>query len=131
MTFLIKTFSLIAILVSSIRIASAQQGKVLLYETLQEVKSDTALAEATFQQKKKNGALKESAVKAVEVGVFEKAVQGAIRSLENSIKGTCVREMETSISVTAEGNWSVVGVSITGAMKLIILNPEMLKTCSK
>ena len=69
--------------------------------------------------------------KKIEVGVFEGIVKSAIQTLENSMRGTCAKEMETSISVTAEGKWAVVGVAVTGAMKLLILNPEMPKKCGK
>ncbi len=69
--------------------------------------------------------------KAVEANFFEKTVKGAIQTLENSMKNTCAKEMETSISITSEGKWAVVGVSISGAIKLIILNPEIPKTCGR
>lgn len=69
--------------------------------------------------------------KAVSTDIFEKTIKEAIQVLENSMRGTCAKEMETNISVTAEGKWAVVGVSITGAVKLLIANPDMLKKCSK
>jgi hypothetical protein len=69
--------------------------------------------------------------KSVDAGIFEKTIKTAIQTFENSMRKTCTREMETSISVTADGKWAVVGVSITGSMRLVILNPEMLKHCSK
>lgn len=67
--------------------------------------------------------------KKIDPNVFEKTIKSAIKTFENSMRDTCTREMKTSISVTAEGNWAVVGVSITGSMDLNILNPAMSKNC--
>lgn len=69
--------------------------------------------------------------KAVDANLFEQTIRDAIKVFENSMRKTCVKEMETSITVTAEGKWAVVGVSISGAMKLLILNPEISKKCDK
>lgn len=98
------------------------KGTVLLYEP-------TAFVGTGYPNPKTAG--KSNEPKALEVGIFEKTLKEAIATLENSMRKTCAKEMETSISIAAEGKWAVVGVSITGAIKLLILNPEMSQKCGK
>jgi hypothetical protein len=103
--------------------ANAQEkGKLLLYDPIEIPAATTSINSG------KNTAPKP---KPADINIFERTVKSAIQTLENSMRKTCAREMETSISVTAEGNWAIVGVSITGAMKLSILNPEMSKNCAE
>lgn len=98
------------------------EGTVLLYEPM------------TFPGYYTNGNLTSGQPpkpKTIDKSIFENTMKEAILILENSMRHTCAKEMETSISITAEGKWAVVGVSITGAIKLIIANPEMSKKCGK
>lgn len=103
--------------------ARAQESKVLIYGP------DSVSTVLDMQGRPVS--LKTAEPKAVDTNVFERTVKDAIKILENSMRKTCTKEMETSISVTAEGKWAVVGVSISGAMKLLILNPEMSPKCGK
>lgn len=122
--------TLVVILIPYFAKAEAKQ-EVILYNSNTNVIYETAVLNDGGPKVTKSSKALDRNPKSLEPGIFEKTLKEAIQTLENSMRKTCTREMETNISITGEGKWGVVGVAITGAMKLNILNPEMLKNCSK
>lgn len=118
----------------NVAIAQDNSSKVLLYYDTPNSFGGSSGFIITQENKSANTSLKlaeKGKTKEVEVGMLENTIKNAINTLANSMRGTCAKEMETSISVTAGGNGAIIGVSLTGAMRMTILNPEMPKNCGK
>lgn len=64
-------------------------------------------------------------------GIFSSTLKAAIKAVEDGLRGTCAREIELGLTVTAEGRFQVAGFGVAGSMKTTILNPELPENCGK
>jgi hypothetical protein len=61
--------------------------------------------------------------------VFQNAVKSAVRELENTMVGTCAKEMTASLKIDAKGSWQIIEVGLGGTLEVKISNPEFGKKC--